>query len=127
MKAEHDQPHSLLPFVGNPREPMPAGLSFRLNDYRELVDWAGQIIRHDKCGAINVALLPILERLNIAPDEWLILTTRFEVNYKGLVGCVEKVKRVPNKLGYQRTQGLSAREAIFTQQNNSPRAAKSTP
>ena len=34
----------LMPFAGNPREPMPRGLPFRLTDYLELVDWSGRII-----------------------------------------------------------------------------------
>ena len=38
------QPEQLLPFAGNPREGMPAGLPFRLNDYIELIDWSGRIL-----------------------------------------------------------------------------------
>jgi len=47
------QPETLFPFVGNPRKEMPTGLPFRLNDYLELVDWSGRIIREDKKGAID--------------------------------------------------------------------------
>jgi REP element-mobilizing transposase RayT len=32
------QPKTLFPFVGNPREPMPQGLPFKLEDYLELLD-----------------------------------------------------------------------------------------
>ena len=42
------QPKSLMPFVGNFRQPMPRGLVFNLIDYIELLDWTGRIIRHDK-------------------------------------------------------------------------------
>jgi hypothetical protein len=46
------QPQQLLPFAGNPRNDMPAGLPFCLTDYLELVDWSGRILREDKKGAI---------------------------------------------------------------------------
>ena len=114
VKAERKQPASLMPFVGSHREPMPEGLPFHLKDYLELLDWTGRIIRSDKRGAIGNSLPPILDRLDIAPNDWLILTTRFESKFKGLVGCVDKLKQVAKKLGYQRTPGLSICKAIFT-------------
>lgn len=47
------QPQSLMPFVGYPQQDMPKGLAFRLNDYRELANWTGRILREDKRGTIN--------------------------------------------------------------------------
>jgi hypothetical protein len=43
----------LEPFVGNPRQLMPKGLAYRLEDYLELVDWTGRQIREDKRGRIE--------------------------------------------------------------------------
>lgn len=45
--AREPQPlaKALFPFARNPREAMPEGLRSRLNDYLELVDWTGRIIR----------------------------------------------------------------------------------
>jgi REP element-mobilizing transposase RayT len=57
------QPEALLPFVGYPRKDMPQGLPFQLNDYLELVDWSGRILRDDKKGAIPDHLPDILQRL----------------------------------------------------------------
>jgi hypothetical protein len=42
------------------------------------VDWTGRIIREDKRGSINEALPPILQRLDISHEQWLINTTKFE-------------------------------------------------
>ncbi|MCX2796364.1 transposase [Microbulbifer thermotolerans] len=61
------QPQQLFPLVGNPREPMPVGLPFQLQDYLDLVDWSGRCLREDKRGAIDKQLPPILERLQIDP------------------------------------------------------------
>ncbi len=59
------QPASLMPFVGNPRQPMPSSLAFNLLDYIELVDWTGRAIRDDKKGVINETTPPALQRLGI--------------------------------------------------------------
>ena len=48
------QPDALFPFVVYPREDMPQGLLFQLNDYLELVDWSGRIYAKTK-----KALFPI--------------------------------------------------------------------
>jgi len=54
------QTEGLLPFACNPRANMPNGLSFRLTDYLELVDWTGRILRDDKRGAIPESTPQIL-------------------------------------------------------------------
>jgi hypothetical protein len=41
------------------------GILFSLEDYLQLVDTTGQMIRTDKRGAIPINLPPILERLSI--------------------------------------------------------------
>lgn len=107
QKQPGSQPASLMPFVGNPREPMPQGLPFRLDDYLALVDWTGRAIRNDKRGAIPHDLPPILDRLDIDPEHWLILTTRFESRFKTLIGCAFKLKQAAIKMGFKRSPGLA--------------------
>jgi len=96
------QPISLLPFVGNPRNNMPQGLPFKLEDYLELLDWTGQCIREDKRGAISNDLPPILDRLNFDTKNWLYTTQNFESSFKGMVGTINKVRAAYLDLGYQR-------------------------
>jgi hypothetical protein len=98
-----NQPKSLFPFVGNPREPMPAGLPFKLEDYLELLDWTGRCLRDDKRGAIDSQAPPILTRLNINAKNWLYSTQYFERSFKGFAGTIESLKTELLKLGYQRT------------------------
>src|SRR5690606_358045 len=100
-------------FVGNPRELMPAGLPFRLQDYVELVDWSGRIIREDKRSAITANIPPILERLEIEPKHWLFIVTRFESQFKGLVGCTYRLRAAAKQLGYRRTPGLVSCRAVL--------------
>lgn len=80
------QPNVLSPFVGNPRNNMPKGLPFNLTDYLQLVELTGRCIRDDKRGYIENNLPNILQRLNICPKNWLILTTQFRKVFHGAVG-----------------------------------------
>ena len=107
------QPQSLLPFVGYPGKNTPKGLPYRLTDYLELVDWTGRILRKDKRGRIDKQTPPILERLNIEPENWLYLSKNFESPFKGLVGSAFKLKQICKKLGYQRTPGIRSCESYF--------------
>lgn len=107
------QPHHLHPFAGNPRENMPKGLPFRLDDYLELVDWTGRQLRNDKRGAISQTLPPILDRLEIEPKHWLLMSQKFESRFKGLVGTAYAVKAACRQLGYRRSVGLSGCKALL--------------
>ena len=107
------QTKGLMPFAGYPRQDSPKGLPFRLTDYLELVDWTGRILREDKRGAIDDNLPPILERLNIEAKHWLFLTQHFESRFKGLVGTAYQLKRICEKLGYQRAPGLKSCQTYF--------------
>jgi REP element-mobilizing transposase RayT len=107
------QPKSLFPFAGNPRETMPQGLPFRLTDYLELVDWSGRILREDKRGAIPENLPPILERLNMDASQWHYLTQHFESPFKGLIGSIHKLKKACLALGYERMPGRRSCEQFF--------------
>lgn len=107
------QPASLFPFAGNPRQEMPAGLPFRLDDYLELVDWTGRQLREDKKGHIPESVPPILDRLAIDPQHWLYMSRRFESRFKGLVGTAFNLKAACQQLGYQRTVGLGNCQALL--------------
>ncbi|WP_095532905.1 transposase, partial [Vibrio palustris] len=97
-----EQPHNLLPFIGNPRQHQPKGLPFQLADYIELVDLTGRILRDDKRGHIDVSLTPILQRLNIPSDNWLIITSEFEQHTHIAVGKENNLTRYYQHCDYQR-------------------------
>jgi len=56
----------------------PQALPFNFTDYLELVDWTGRIIREDKRGYIKQSIPPILERLTMSNNDWLINSNQFE-------------------------------------------------
>lgn len=71
----------LARFEGNVREGSQRGILFSLEDYLNLVDTTGRIIRQDKRGAIPLHFPAILERLTIEPTTWLNNATQFEALY----------------------------------------------
>lgn len=74
----------LVKFEGDLKLEAQPGIIFKAEDYLQLVDMTGRIIRSDKRGMINAALPPILERLNLDIDAWLIRTQSFERHYHRL-------------------------------------------
>jgi REP element-mobilizing transposase RayT len=86
------QPHKLLPFVGNPRQDMPQGIAFSLQDYCELVDTTCRIIRADKASAIDSVQSPILSRLGLSEEQWITLTTEFEQQFCYAAGAEQMMQ-----------------------------------
>ena len=68
----------MLPFLNSINANTHSGIPCVWEDYLDLVDWTGRIVREDKRGTINQQLPPILERLNIEPKTWLKHATAFE-------------------------------------------------
>lgn len=110
---ENLQPKSLMPFAGNPRQPMPFGLAYNLLDYIELLDWTGRQIRDDKRGSIDTATPPALTRIGISPKHWLELCTHFEDRFKGLVGTQHSLNNLVASFGLTRKANRSNSTLLF--------------
>ncbi|MGK0501128.1 MAG: hypothetical protein ACJAYG_002782 [Oceanicoccus sp.] len=63
---------------------------FSHKDYLTLVDTTGRIQRQDKRGFIPTTLLPILRRLAIDADEWIVNTQKFEMIFYKKFNCRRK-------------------------------------
>ena len=110
---EAKQPKQLIRFAGSPRKHMPKGLPFELKSYLELVELTGRCMRADKRGYIEQRSLPILERLKIAPENWLKLTTQFTKVFKGAVGRPNKLDGYYTHLEVKRRTGISHCEKLL--------------
>jgi hypothetical protein len=71
---------------------MPQGIAFSLEDYCELVDTAGRIIRADTVGVIDSAQSPILSRLGLSEEQWVTLITEFEQQFCYAAGAEQMMK-----------------------------------
>ena len=110
---EGKQPKQLLRFTGMSRQTMPKGLPFELKSYLELVELTGRIIRENKHGHIDNSRLPLLERLNISPENWLKLTTQFTRVFHGAVGRVSSHESYCENLNRKRRTNMSNCERLF--------------
>lgn len=78
---------ALLPFsrpraASDDRSSLSTWLPMRQNDYLELVDATGRIVRGDKRSHIDPILAPILERLGLSSDQWTQASTSFRTLYR---------------------------------------------
>src|SRR5690606_37754150 len=72
-------------------------LPMSLDDYLQLLDWTGRQMAPGKRGAIPAELAPILDRLDIATDDWLKLAGNFGRLFHRVAGR-------PASVAWQRTR-----------------------
>ena len=97
-------PAGLMRFQGNERKDKLTGIPFALEHYVELVDWTGRITRTNKRGSITSDLPPILERLGIGEETWLILSCEFEDSFSQWVGSEAAIRRATRNVGKTRSR-----------------------
>src|SRR5690554_4245240 len=107
----------LLPFAGNEHiTNKPEQIPFDLMEYIQLVDWTGRAVREGKRGAISENLPSILDRLGIAPDEWIKTCCHIERNFGRAIGPVAKITELCDKLGQRWIHGLKNCRRFYAHQ-----------
>ena len=92
---------------------MPKGLPFAIEDYLELVELTGRCIHQNKRGFIDNAMPSIITRLNIAPDKWLKLTTKFESYFKGAVGSPDAISKFCDNQKLKRRRNINSSKELL--------------
>jgi hypothetical protein len=108
------QPYKLRHFVGNPRQYMPQGMAFSLQDYCELFDTTGRIIRINKAGIIDSAQSPILSRLGLSEEQWLTLMTGFEQHFCYAAGAEHMMKNFKTHTHRKRIGGMRQAKRLLS-------------
>ena len=104
----------LLDFAGGERWDGPDGLPFYLDDYTELVDWSGRIVREGKRGAIPEDLPPILDRLEIDGRTWMRAIRRGQrLQFHHAVGRASAIRVAAEQFGRAFFKGLSFARQLF--------------
>jgi hypothetical protein len=98
---------SLMPFDGGSHTNIHSALPFTREDYFELVDVTGRIIRGDKRGAIHSDIPSIVERLGIEPDYWIEHIQNFGKTYSACVGSVDAISGYASKSGKSWCKGIT--------------------
>jgi hypothetical protein len=110
-----EQPSDLLPFVGGQNVDAPDGLSFALQDYLQLVDWTGRVVREDKRHPMPANLQPIFQRLGLNESQWLETVQHFGRRYRLAAGAVERLKAMGQRLGRCWMQGVGFSRRSYRQ------------
>jgi REP element-mobilizing transposase RayT len=101
---------SLYPFVGQADGEL--GIPFDLNDYMEMVDWAGRVVRNGKKGYIPKAMPPILSRLGLPATpvlEYVCEKQRFPVS---ALGSARSLRAFAKGMGMKFIKGISLGKRI---------------
>ena len=75
----------LHPFIGNPTNELREGITFRLMDYLELVDWTARQFRDGKM-SLSDKMPNILLRLSFNSRDWLKICTGLEKSRATAIG-----------------------------------------
>jgi len=101
----------LMPFDATGR--VAAAIPFAFDDYLELVDATGRVIREDKRGYIPGETPKILERLNIDPEQFIATAGRMLQQFSTAIGTPEHLTAhcVARNVAFLR--GMGAARALF--------------
>jgi REP element-mobilizing transposase RayT len=102
---------ALMPFDATGR--MAAAIPFAFDDYLELVDATGRVIREDKKGYIPGKTPQILERLNIDPEQFIATTARMLQQFSTAIGTPEHLTAHCLTRNIAFLRGMSAARALF--------------
>ena len=92
------QQASLKVLDGSGRIRLSEGIPYSRQDYFELVDWTGRVLRSGKRGAIDESQAPILQRLGIDEESWIESVARFQHYFFDVAGSVASLEQ------YQKAQ-----------------------
>jgi hypothetical protein len=94
---------STTPWRASDKGILPMGL----DEYLQLLDWSGRVVREGKSGSIPSHLAPILTRLGINVDCWTELVSRFDQWFGRVVGRVSRVIERARQAGRRFYRGQS--------------------
>ncbi len=88
-------------------------LDMTAEEYFDLVDRSGRMIRADKRGAIDADLLPILRRIGAKPDAWPDTVSHFGSRFRLAAGLISSLRTFADRLGRCWLQGTDAARTAF--------------
>jgi len=114
-KSKDDESKHILPFIGDisMKKDKEKGIHFSLTDYFELTEWTGRAIRSDKKAYIPPHIKPILQKLGVQEGNWVRDVQNFGRRFGRIVGPVELLNNMSNKLGLWWIRGTSNCRCLY--------------
>ena len=103
----------LMPFDGSSHISVNVALPFTREDYFQLVDATGHVIREDKRGYIPERIQPILLRLGIESNQWLAHVKNFGRSYGDCAGSQTALRDFATRNERCWSKGVGASRAIY--------------
>ena len=88
-------------------------LSMSPEEYYDLVDKSGRMIRLDKRGAIDMDLAPILLRIGANPQAWRETISSFGNKFSLVAGLASNLRNFADQLGRRWFKGMTAAREAF--------------
>ena len=88
-------------------------LQITADEYFDLVDQSGRMLRSDKRGAIDADLAPILLRIGANPEAWIDTISRFESRFRLAAGLLSSLRNFADQIGRRWLAGLTSARTVF--------------
>ncbi|MEX2481207.1 MAG: transposase, partial [Gammaproteobacteria bacterium] len=105
---------ALLPFSGADWDGAPCALPFHLQDYLELLDETGRIVRDDKPDFIDGATPRLLAQLGVVPGEWLMTVTTLQARYELAMGAPERLRGLATAWAAKWVRGVGFARRLYS-------------
>jgi len=89
-------------------------ISTVIHEHQELLTWSGRAIVEGKKGAIPEHLPPILQRLNMHPEEYLAYIRKPRSGFAHALGALDKLKEYAEYFEKAFVKGQTAAAALFS-------------
>ena len=93
-------------------------LPLKLDEYLELVEWSGRMLREDKHGKIPSHLAPIMQRLQIDRENWLKTVEQYGGWFCYAAGRVDSIVKAAEEYGRKWLKGMASSQVAFTQKKD---------
>jgi len=110
-RIRYPETHQLRPFVGTDNDKL--GLPYSFDDYLELVDWTGRILRSDKRGAIPGHTPSILSRLDLPRKALIEYLSKPPNHFPSVFGPIHRVQVMAANLGMKFLRGGKTHQLLF--------------
>lgn len=113
LNNKQQQPKNLMPFIGNPKQNSPKGITYSLENYCELVQTTSRSIIDEKTDHIEKYQSPILQQLGLDSAQWLILVTEFEKHFFCAAGAELMMNTFKRHTHHQRIRGMGKAKELL--------------